>query len=148
MHPSTRPSVPADDGLPATGLSGVRGAGRATLLDWQLEGSDLPPLKGTAGVEGGPGPVVIHGGQHVSHPAVELKTWPSDECRARIIRSTRSINEQTPRGTLDLFVGGTPAAPAEAGPAASLVQVVPEAWSSRADQAGRQLERGSSKAGA
>ena len=148
MHPSTRPSMPADDGLPVTRLSGVRGAGRITLLDLQLEGSDLSHLKGTVGVEGGPGPVVIHGGQYVPHPAVGLRTWPSDECRARTIRFTGTTNEQTPRGTFDLFVGGTPAAPAEAGPAASLVQVVPEAWSSRADQAGRQLERGSSKAGA
>ena len=35
--------------------------------------------------------MVIHGVQHVFHPPVELKAWPDDDRRTRIVFITRNI---------------------------------------------------------
>ena len=56
-----------------------------------LKGPDLLRVKGIVNVAGRAGPVVIHGVQHVFHPPVELKAWPDDDRRTRIIFITRNI---------------------------------------------------------
>lgn len=69
----------------------------------QLKGPDLLRMKGVVNVAGFPGPVVIHGVQHVFHPPVHLKNWPSVDRRTRIVFITRDIEESTLRDTLNLF---------------------------------------------
>ncbi|HUB95873.1 MAG TPA: GTP-binding protein [Stellaceae bacterium] len=56
-----------------------------------LKGPDLLRVKGLVNVAGRAGPVVIHGVQHVFHPPVELKSWPDEERRTRIVFITRNI---------------------------------------------------------
>jgi G3E family GTPase len=56
-----------------------------------LKGPDLLRVKGIVNVAGRAGPVVIHGVQHVFHPPVELKSWPDQDRRTRIVFITRNI---------------------------------------------------------
>jgi G3E family GTPase len=56
-----------------------------------LKGPDLLRVKGIVNVAGRAGPVVIHGVQHVFHPPVELKAWPDDDRRTRLVFITRNI---------------------------------------------------------
>ncbi len=68
-----------------------------------LRGADFLRIKGIINVIGLDGPVVIHGVQHVLHPAVMLKEWPSEDRRSRIVFITRDINESLLRDTLRKF---------------------------------------------
>jgi G3E family GTPase len=66
------------------------------LRDWLvavagLKGPDLLRVKGIVNVAGRAGPVVIHGVQHVFHPPVELRRWPDDDRRTRIVFITRNL---------------------------------------------------------
>ena len=55
-------------------------------------GPNLLRLKGIVKVEETPArPVVIHGVQHVLHPAVRLPGWPDDDARTRIVLITRDL---------------------------------------------------------
>jgi G3E family GTPase len=56
-----------------------------------LKGPDLLRVKGILNVEGRAGPVIIHGVQHVFHPPVELKSWPDEDRRSRLVFITRNI---------------------------------------------------------
>jgi len=56
-----------------------------------LRGPDLLRVKGIVNVEGEPGPVAIHGAQHVFHPPVRLEGWKDDDRRSRIVFIVRSI---------------------------------------------------------
>jgi G3E family GTPase len=56
-----------------------------------LRGPDLLRVKGIVNVEGEPGPVAIHGAQHVFHPPVKLAEWKDDDRRSRIVFIVRSI---------------------------------------------------------
>ena len=56
-----------------------------------LRGPDLLRLKGIVNVEGEPGPVAIHGVQHVFHPPVKLGRWQGEERRSRIVFIVRNI---------------------------------------------------------
>jgi G3E family GTPase len=67
----------------------------------QFRGPDLLRFKGIVNVEGLPGPLVLHGVQHVIYPPVALKAWPSNDRRTRMIFITYDIDEQTLRGSLD-----------------------------------------------
>ena len=49
------------------------------------------------------GPVVIHGVQHIFHPAVILEEWPTGDRRSRIVFITRNIDESVIRDTLGMF---------------------------------------------
>ncbi len=68
-----------------------------------LRGADFLRIKGIINVIGLDGPVVIHGVQHVLHPAVMLKEWPSEDRRSRIVFITRDIDESLLRDTLRKF---------------------------------------------
>ncbi|MEM0952613.1 MAG: GTP-binding protein [Pseudomonadota bacterium] len=68
-------------------------------------GGDFLRIKGILNVNELDGPVVIHGVQHIFHPPVILKTWPSDDHRSRIVFITRTIEEATLHDTLREFTG-------------------------------------------
>ena len=68
-----------------------------------LRGADLLRTKGIINVVDLDGPVVIHGVQHIFHPAVMLKEWPSEDRRSRIVFITRDIDESVLRDTLRMF---------------------------------------------
>jgi G3E family GTPase len=58
-----------------------------------LRGSDILRLKGILNVIGQPGPVVLHGVQHLLHPPAKLERWPDEDRRSRIVFITRDIPE-------------------------------------------------------
>ena len=66
-------------------------------------GSDLLRIKGIVNLIEIDGPVVIHGVQHILHPPVKLKEWPSADRRSRIVFITRDIDESVLRDTLKLL---------------------------------------------
>ena len=68
-----------------------------------LRGADFLRTKGLINVVDLDGPVVIHGVQHIFHPAVMLKEWPSEDRRSRIVFSTRDIDESALRDTLKML---------------------------------------------
>jgi G3E family GTPase len=68
-----------------------------------LKGPDMLRVKGIVNVAGLRRPVVIHGVQHIFHPPVRLKKWPSKDRRTRIVFITRDIDETMLRDTLRLF---------------------------------------------
>jgi G3E family GTPase len=76
-----------------------------TLDNWlksllQFRGPDLLRFKGIINVAGVPGPIVVHGVQHVIYPPIALRTWPSDDRRTRMVFITYEIDEQTLRKSL------------------------------------------------
>ena len=82
---------------------------RSDVLESWLEmmltfrGEDFLRVKGIINVTGFDGPVVIHGVQHIFHPALPLGQWPSDDRRSRIVFVTRDIEETFLRDTLKIF---------------------------------------------
>ena len=68
-----------------------------------LRGADFLRIKGIINVVDFDGPVVIHGVQHIFHPAVTLKEWPSGDRRSRIVFITRDIDTSVLRDTLKMF---------------------------------------------
>ncbi len=74
-----------------------------TLLS--LRGEDCLRIKALVNVEGLTKPVVIHGVQHILHPPVMLKDWPSEDRRSRIVFITRNMDEATLRNSLKPFNG-------------------------------------------
>ena len=68
-----------------------------------LQGADFLRTKGIVNVDGLDGPVVIHGVQHIFHPPVILKEWPSEDRRSRIVFITRDIDESALRDTLKML---------------------------------------------
>jgi len=84
----------------------------AGTLDMFLEllratyGDRLLRLKGIVNVVGMPDtPVVMHGVQHVFHPAVRLGRWPDDDHRTRLVFVTRDLPGQTVRELFAAFLG-------------------------------------------
>ena len=58
-----------------------------------LHGPKLLRLKGIVKIAETPGqPLVIHGVQHVMHPAVRLEGWPDADERTRIVLITRDLD--------------------------------------------------------
>jgi G3E family GTPase len=70
----------------------------------QFRGPDLLRFKGIVNVAGMPGPIILHGVQHVIYPPVVLKTWPSEDRRTRMVFITYDIDEKMLRGSLDKLV--------------------------------------------
>jgi G3E family GTPase len=77
-----------------------------------FKGPDLLRVKGILNIDGLPGPLVIHGVQHVFHPTVRLDRWPSADRRSRIVIIGRDLDERALRNTLKLV---TPEGRLEAG---------------------------------
>ncbi len=68
-----------------------------------LKGPDILRVKGIVNVGGLSGPFVIHGVQHIFHPPVMMKKWPSADRRTRIVFITRDVDEAMLRDTWKLF---------------------------------------------
>lgn len=64
----------------------------------RLMGINLLRLKGIIHVQGHPGPMVIHGVQHIFHPPAFLPEWPDDDRRTKIVFITYDI----PREALEM----------------------------------------------
>ncbi len=71
-----------------------------------LRGPDLLRVKGIVNVAGRAGPVVVHGVQHVFHPPVELRAWPDEDRRTRIVFITRNIPSGDLARSFAAAVGG------------------------------------------
>ena len=50
-------------------------------------------------------PVVIHGVQHIFHPAVRLPHWPDGDDRTRIVLITRDLDPDAVKRLFDAFLG-------------------------------------------
>jgi G3E family GTPase len=70
-----------------------------------LRGRDLLRMKGVVSVAGLPGPVVVHGVQHVIHPPVRLAAWPDADRRTRIVFITQNIPQAALQNSLDMLAG-------------------------------------------
>jgi G3E family GTPase len=80
------------------------------FADWiesliALHGADLLRIKGILNVAGSPGPVAIHGVQHLFHPPVELPAWPDGPRTTRLVFITRDIEIGSLRQGLAAFQG-------------------------------------------
>jgi G3E family GTPase len=58
-----------------------------------LRGGDLLRVKGLLNVKGCRGPVVVQYVQHLTHPPVELQSWPDDNRGSRVVFITRGVAE-------------------------------------------------------
>jgi G3E family GTPase len=68
-------------------------------------GPNLLRLKGIVKLAETPArPVVIHGVQHVLHPAAQLDGWPDDDHRTRMVFIVRDIEPAAIRGLFDAFL--------------------------------------------
>ena len=70
-----------------------------------LNGPDLLRFKAIVNVAELPGPMILHGVQHLIHPPKMLKRWPSDDRRTRMVFITHDIDERVLRDSLGQFMG-------------------------------------------
>jgi G3E family GTPase len=71
-----------------------------------VHGPGLLRLKGIVKLAETPAsPVVIHGVQHVFHPAVRLPHWPDGDERTRIVLITRDLDPEAVKQLFDAFLG-------------------------------------------
>ena len=81
----------------------------AALSTWldalaTMRGDDLLRLKAIVALSDRPGePVVVHGVQHLFHPPVLLKEWPSEDHRTRMVFITRDLPKEAIEKTLAAF---------------------------------------------
>jgi G3E family GTPase len=91
----------------------------AAMLDMFLDllrsvhGPNLLRLKGIVKLAETPlSPIVIHGVQHIFHPAVRLPRWPDGDERTRIVLITRDLDPAAVKQLFDAFLGaGAPDRP-------------------------------------
>jgi G3E family GTPase len=69
----------------------------------RFRGPDLLRFKAIVNVAELPGPLVLHGVQHVIHPPMMLKAWPSDDRRTRMVFITCDIDEDALRVSVREF---------------------------------------------
>ena len=86
----------------------------AAMFDMFLEllrsvhGPNLLRLKGIVKLAETPAsPVVIHGVQHIFHPAVRLPHWPDGDERTRIVLITRDLDPDAVKRLFDAFLGAS-----------------------------------------
>jgi G3E family GTPase len=86
----------------------------AAMFDLFLElmrsvhGPNLLRLKGIVKLAETPtSPVVIHGVQHILHPAVRLPRWPDGDERTRIVLITRDLDPDAVKRLFDAFLGAS-----------------------------------------
>ena len=86
----------------------------AVTLDLFLEllrsmhGPNLLRMKGIVKIAETPDrPLVLHGVQHVLHPASQLEAWPNDDHRTRMVFIVRDIEPRVIRELFDAFLGYT-----------------------------------------
>lgn len=76
-----------------------------------MRGPDLLRVKGLVNVEGRAGPLVVQGVQHLFHPTIELRAWPSEDRETRLVFITRGI-ERSMVENLFTAIGSIAQAPA------------------------------------
>lgn len=84
----------------------IRWAAFSRWLDYvlALKGDDLLRFKALVNVDDRPeGPVVVHAVQHVLHPPIALKSWPSDDRSSRLVFIVRDIAADAIAHTLARF---------------------------------------------
>jgi G3E family GTPase len=86
----------------------------AAMFDMFLElvrsvhGPNLLRLKGIVKrAETPASPLVIHGVQHIFHPAVRLPRWPDGDERTRIVLITRDLDPGAVKRLFDAFLGAS-----------------------------------------
>tara|TARA_B100000530_G_scaffold336888_1_gene293262 strand:- start:1656 stop:2777 length:1122 start_codon:yes stop_codon:yes gene_type:complete len=72
---------------------------------FRLRGADLLRTKGIINVAESEGPLIVHGVQHIFHPAITLDEWPSDDRRSRVVFITRDIDATDLCDSLKLLTG-------------------------------------------
>jgi G3E family GTPase len=76
-------------------------------------GTDILRVKGMLNVDGSPGPVVVHGVQHLVHPPDHLPQWPDDDRSSRIVFIVRGLSRELIERSLAAFARlGAPVAEA------------------------------------
>ena len=71
-----------------------------------MHGPGLLRVKGVVQLAESPDtPLVIHGVQHVFHPAVRLDAWPDEDRRTRLVFIVRDIDPATVNGLFRAFLG-------------------------------------------
>ncbi|MBR1177205.1 GTP-binding protein [Bradyrhizobium sp. KB893862 SZCCT0404] len=84
----------------------VQWAAFSRWLDYvaTLKGEDLLRFKGLVQIAERPdNPVVVHGVQHIFHPPIELKSWPSADRATRLVFIVRNIPRDVIENTLVRF---------------------------------------------
>jgi G3E family GTPase len=66
-------------------------------------GTDVLRVKGMLNVGSGPGPVVVHGVQHLVHPPEHLPQWPDDDHSSRIVFIVRGLSREAIERSLNAF---------------------------------------------
>jgi G3E family GTPase len=66
-------------------------------------GTDVLRVKGMLNVGSGPGPVVVHGVQHLVHPPDHLPQWPDDDRSSRIVFIVRGLSREAIERSLNAF---------------------------------------------
>lgn len=66
-------------------------------------GEDMLRVKGILNVLGAPGPVAIHGVQHVIHPPAHLERWPDGDRRSRVVFIVRGLERADLERSLAAF---------------------------------------------
>jgi G3E family GTPase len=90
----------ADDAIPSGTLEMFLELLRAT------HGEKLLRVKGIVKLAEMPDiPVVVHGVQHIFHPAARLERWPDDDHRTRLVFITRSLPQRSVRELFEAFLG-------------------------------------------
>jgi G3E family GTPase len=69
------------------------------------QGPSLLRFKAIVDVAGLPGPLALHGVQHVLHPPQALKAWPSADHRTRMVFITLGMSEDTFRAAIEMLDG-------------------------------------------
>ena len=78
-----------------------------------VHGPNLLRLKGIVKLAETPAsPLVIHGVQHIFHPAVQLPRWPDGDERTRIVLITRDLEPDAVKRLFEAFLGASVARPA------------------------------------
>jgi G3E family GTPase len=71
-----------------------------------VHGPNLLRVKGVVKIAETPDkPVVIHGVQHIFHPAAQLDAWPDSDHRTRMVFIVRDIEPRVIRELFDAFLG-------------------------------------------
>ena len=67
-------------------------------------GSKILRIKGLLNINGAPGPVVLHGIQHVIHPPELLEAWPDDDKSSRIVLVVQDIDPRPIQKSLEALL--------------------------------------------
>ena len=68
-------------------------------------GSNVLRVKGMLNVAANPGPVVIHGVQHLVHPPDHLLEWPDDDHSSRIVFIVKGLSRDMIERSLEAYSG-------------------------------------------